>query len=155
MSKEMTAVSVKEPLMHISKRDGIEPYKAWLIRLAAVLISLIVCAGVIFALTGLNPSEVYKGVFDGAVGTKRRVWMTIRDTLVLLCIAIGITPAFKMRFWNIGAEGQGLIGGGHDDLSGQFPSASPAVPADAGGKRPVCHGLGRNPGIFQGILEYQ
>ena len=55
MSKEMTAVSVKEPLMHISKRDGIEPYKAWLIRLAAVLISLIVCAGVIFALTGLNP----------------------------------------------------------------------------------------------------
>ena len=77
MSKEMTAVSVKEPLMHISKRDGIEPYKAWLIRLAAVLISLIVCAGVIFALTGLNPIEVYKGVFDGAVGTKRRVWMTI------------------------------------------------------------------------------
>lgn len=111
MSKEMTAVSVKEPLMHISKRDGIEPYKAWLIRLAAVLISLIVCAGVIFALTGLNPIEVYKGVFDGAVGTKRRVWMTIRDTLVLLCIAIGITPAFKMRFWNIGAEGQVLIGG--------------------------------------------
>lgn len=106
MSKEMTAVSVKEPLMHISKRDGIEPYKAWLIRLAAVLISLIVCAGVIFALTGLNPIEVYKGVFDGAVGTKRRVWMTIRDTLVLLCIAIGITPAFKMRFWNIGAEGR-------------------------------------------------
>ena len=103
MSKEMTAVSVKEPLMHISKRDGIEPYKAWLIRLAAVLISLIVCAGVIFALTGLNPIEVYKGVFDGAVGTKRRVW----------------------------------------------------IPADAGGKRPVCHGLGRNPGIFQGILEYQ
>lgn len=111
MSKEMTAVSVKEPLMHISKRDGIEPYKAWLIRLAAVLISLIVCAGVIFALTGLNPIEVYKGVFDGAVGTKRRVWTTIRDTLVLLCIAIGITPAFKMRFWNIGAEGQVLIGG--------------------------------------------
>ena len=32
--------------------------------------------------------------------------MTIRDTLVLLCIAIGITPAFKMRFWNIGAEGR-------------------------------------------------
>ena len=61
----------------------------------------------------LNPLEVYKGIFDGAVGTKRRTWMTIRDTLVLLCIAIGITPAFKMRFWNIGAEGQVLIGGRH------------------------------------------
>ena len=111
MSKEMTAVSNKEPLMHISKRDGIEPYKAWAIRLGAVLLSLVVCAGVIYALTGLNPLEVYKGIFDGAVGTKRRTWMTIRDTLVLLCIAIGITPAFKMRFWNIGAEGQVLIGG--------------------------------------------
>lgn len=111
MSREQTEVSNKGPLMHISKRDGIEPWKAWAIRGAAVLLSLAVCAVVIVALTGLNPLEVYKGVFDGAVGTKRRTWMTVRDTLVLLCIAIGITPAFKMRFWNIGAEGQVLIGG--------------------------------------------
>ena len=111
MSREQAAVSNKEPLMHISKRDGIELWKAWAIRGAAVLLSLVVCAIVIVALTGLNPLEVYKGVFDGAVGSKRRTWMTIRDTLVLLCIAIGITPAFKMRFWNIGAEGQVLIGG--------------------------------------------
>ena len=97
--------------MHISKRDGIETWKSWLIRIIAVLLSLVVCAGVIVALTGLNPIEVYKGIFDGAIGTKRRAWMTIRDTLVLLCIAVGITPAFKMRFWNIGAEGQVLVGG--------------------------------------------
>ena len=107
----MSTVTNKEPLMHISKRDGIETWKSWLIRIIAVLLSLVVCAGVIVALTGLNPIEVYKGIFDGAIGTKRRAWMTIRDTLVLLCIAVGITPAFKMRFWNIGAEGQVLIGG--------------------------------------------
>ena len=53
--------------MHISKRDEIEMWKAWAIRGAAVLLSLVVCAGVIVALTGLNPLEVYKGVFDGAV----------------------------------------------------------------------------------------
>ena len=111
MSKEMSTVTNKEPLMHISKRDEIETWKSWLIRIIAVLLSLVVCAGVIVALTGLNPIEVYKGIFDGAIGTKRRAWMTIRDTLVLLCIAVGITPAFKMRFWNIGAEGQVLIGG--------------------------------------------
>ena len=111
MSKEMSTVTNKEPLMHISKRDGIETWKSWLIRIIAVLLSLVVCAGVIVALTGLNPIEVYKGIFDGAIGTKRRAWMTIRDTLVLLCIAVCITPAFKMRFWNIGAEGQVLIGG--------------------------------------------
>ena len=97
MSKEISGVTNKEPLMHISKRDGIETWKSWLIRMIAVLLSLVVCAGVIVALTGLNPIEVYKGIFDGAIGTKRRAWMTIRDTLVLLCIAVGITPAFKMR----------------------------------------------------------
>ena len=61
--------------MHISKRDGIETWKSWLIRIIAVLLSLVVCAGVIVALTGLNPIEVYKGIFDGAIGTKRRAFV--------------------------------------------------------------------------------
>ena len=58
MSKEMSTVTNKEPLMHISKRDGIETWKSWLIRIIAVLLSLVVCAGVIVALTGLNPNQV-------------------------------------------------------------------------------------------------
>lgn len=111
MGKAMEAKAGREPFFHMAKRGNIEPGKAWTIRIIAVLLSLAVCAVVIVALTGLNPIEVYKGIFKGAVGTKRRTWMTIRDTLVLLCIAVGITPAFKMKFWNIGAEGQVLIGG--------------------------------------------
>lgn len=101
----------KEPWAHISKRDDISFGKAWMVRLIAVALSLVVCAIVIFALTKLNPIEVYKAIFSGAVGTSRRTWVTIRDSLVLLLIAIGLTPAFKMRFWNIGAEGQVLVGG--------------------------------------------
>ena len=79
-------VSNKEPLVHISKRDTISFGKAWGIRLLAVVFSLIVCALVIFALTKLNPMEVYHSIVDGAVGTERRLWVTIRDTMVLLCI---------------------------------------------------------------------
>ena len=30
---------------------------------------------------------------------------------MLLCVALAVTPAFKMKFWNIGAEGQVLAGG--------------------------------------------
>ena len=90
MSKE-----VKEPAVRMIKRDTISTAKAWGIRLAAVALSL----------------QVYLGIIDGAVGSSRRVWVTIRETLVLLCIAIGLTPAFKMKFWNIGAEGQILMGG--------------------------------------------
>ena len=42
MSKEISGVTNKEPLMHISKRDGIETWKSWLIRMIAVLLSLVV-----------------------------------------------------------------------------------------------------------------
>lgn len=102
---------VREPLFVISKRDSCSFAKAWLIRLIAIALALIVCAIVIYGLTGLNPLEVYSGIISGAVGKSRRLWVTIRDSLVLLCIAVAITPAFKMRFWNIGAEGQTLVGG--------------------------------------------
>lgn len=106
MSKER-----KEPLARMVKRDSISTGKAWGIRLLAVLASLVVAALVIVAITKQNPIEVYLGIVDGAIGTNRRAWVTVRETLVLLCIAIGLTPAFKMRFWNIGAEGQILMGG--------------------------------------------
>lgn len=110
MSKDL-AVSNKEPMIRISKRDTISKAKAWRIRLIAVVLSLIVCALVIVAITHQNPVKVYLGIVDGAIGSKRRIWVTIRDALTLLIIAVGLTPAFKMKFWNIGAEGQILMGG--------------------------------------------
>ena len=101
----------KEPLLRIAKRDGMARPKAYGIRLLAVVLSLVVSGLFIFAVTKLNPVSVYEAIFDGAFGTGRRSWVTIRDTMMLLCIAVGLAPAFKMKFWNIGAEGQILIGG--------------------------------------------
>ena len=101
----------REPLLRIAKRDGIARPKAWAIRIIAVLLSLVVSGIFIFAVTKLNPFQVYEGIFDGAFGTPRRSWVTVRDAMMLLCIGVGLAPAFKMRFWNIGAEGQILIGG--------------------------------------------
>jgi len=102
---------VKEPLIRMMKRDSIPARTAWLIRIAAVILALIVCAFAIVAITKLDPFQVYVGIIDGAIGNSRRTWVTIRDILVLLGIAIALTPAFKMKFWNIGAEGQVLMGG--------------------------------------------
>lgn len=107
MSKDTT----KSPKIRMVRRDSISTIKAWGIRLTAVLLSLAAAALVIVAVTKQNPIDVYLGIVDGAVGTSRRSWVTVRETLVLLCIAIGLTPAFKMKFWNIGAEGQILMGG--------------------------------------------
>lgn len=101
----------KEPMFHMSKRESITIGEKVIIYIAALLLALVVCAAVIVGLVHMNPLNVYLAIFDGAFGSSRRIWITIRDTLVLLCIAVGLAPAFKMRFWNIGAEGQVLIGG--------------------------------------------
>ena len=49
-------------------------------------------------------------MFEGAFGTARRTWVLLQNLAILLCISLAVTPAFKMRFWNIGAEGQVLAG---------------------------------------------
>jgi simple sugar transport system permease protein len=85
--------------------------KMWFIRISAIILSLVVCAFVIFAIVHLNPLKVYVSMFKGAFGTNKRTWVTIRDAMTLLCIGVALAPAFKMRFWNIGAEGQILAGG--------------------------------------------
>lgn len=101
----------QEPFFRMMKRDSISAPKAVGIRLLAVIVSLIVCAVIIVGITGQNPVEVYQGIIDGAIGTDRRFWVTARETMILLLISVGLTPVFKMRFWNIGAEGQVLVGG--------------------------------------------
>ena len=100
-----------EPLIRISKRTGIATPKAWGIRAIALVLALIVSGLVIYAIVKLSPLKVYGAMFEGAFGTSKRSWATIRDTMMLLCIGIGLAPAFKMKFWNIGAEGQVLVGG--------------------------------------------
>ena len=100
-----------EPLIRMAKRDGIATWKSIAIRVIAVLIALILSGLFIFAVTGMNPIKVYAAMFDGALGSKRKIGFTIRDTMMMLCIGIGLAPAFKMKFWNIGAEGQILVGG--------------------------------------------
>ena len=107
----MTQNHIKEPFVRIVKRDAVSANKAWGIRIIGILCALVVCAVLIFAITKLNPISVYTSMFRGAFGTPRRSWQTIRDAMMLLCIALGLAPAFMMRFWNIGAEGQILVGG--------------------------------------------
>ena len=99
------------PVLHISKRSTLPWYRAWAIRGAAILLALVACAVVTTALTGENPLGVYKTMFDGAFGTKRKAWILGQNVAILLCVSLAVTPAFKMRFWNIGGEGQILMGG--------------------------------------------
>lgn len=107
----MNNEKVREPFVHITRRAAISKPRAWGIRLIAIIIALAICGLVIFAMTRLNPVKVYGTMWEGAFGSTRKSWNTIRDAMFLLCIGVGLAPAFKMRFWNIGAEGQILCGG--------------------------------------------
>lgn len=99
------------PLIHIVKRGSIPWYKAWLIRGIAIILALLTCAVVTTLLTGEDPLQIYATMFKGAFGTPRKIWILLQNLSILLCISLALTPAFKMRFWNIGGEGQVLIGG--------------------------------------------
>ena len=100
----------KEALIHMSKRKALTWYQAWGIRLIAIVAALIVCAVITSITTGLNPIEVYATMFAGAFGTTRRIWILGKEVAILLCISLALTPAFRMRFWNLGGEGQILMG---------------------------------------------
>ncbi len=99
-----------EPLVRLSKNDDVSPLKAWGIRLAAVAISIVVCAGIVVLLTDINPIEFFKEIVDGSFGSRRKVFKMLQEVAILLCISLAVTPAFKMKFWNTGAEGQVLVG---------------------------------------------
>ena len=103
--------SVKEPFIRIAKRNHMPFWQTAVVRAIALALSLIVSALVIFMIVKMNPLDVYGAIFDGAFGTERRIWITMRDMAVLLSLGIALAPAFKMKFWNIGAEGQMLMGG--------------------------------------------
>ncbi|MBQ7769034.1 MAG: ABC transporter permease [Oscillospiraceae bacterium] len=101
------------PLLHIVKRD--QGTLTWqykiLIRAIAIALALLVSGLLITALADTDPIKVYKSMISGVFGTERRRWNAAQGMAMLLCVSLAVTPAFKMKFWNIGAEGQALVGG--------------------------------------------
>lgn len=87
----------------ISKSDSIR------IRAIAIVLSLIVVGIFIFTLE-LNPLKVYTAMVEGAFGSEYKIKQTIIKAIPLLIASLGISIAFKMQFWNIGGEGQIIMG---------------------------------------------
>ena len=106
----MQSKTMHEPFVRVVKRGEMPLKKKVLVRLAAVALALVADALFIFFVTGLNPIDVYKAMIQGTFSTSMRFSWAMRDLASLLLIGIALAPAFKMRFWNTGAEGQVLMG---------------------------------------------
>ena len=100
----------KTPLVHITRRKYIAWYRAWAIRLIAIILALVLCGIITTFVVHINPIEVYKTMIAGNFGTTRKLWFMGQDIATLLIISLALTPAFRMRFWNLGGDGQTLMG---------------------------------------------
>lgn len=100
---------VREPLLHISKRTDITKKQALYIRLIAIgaVVILSILLSLIFVKRG--PIFLIVSVLQGTFGDEFVIWELLYKTAILLCISLAVVPAFKMKFWNIGADGQTLM----------------------------------------------
>lgn len=111
-----TKTKHREPLFHVVKRDDIPEWKAWLIRVATILVGFLFVGILSMAVTEKNLGDTYNIMFTGVFGrllegSTTMLWKYLQEIVILLCLALALTPAFKMKFWNCGAEGQALMGG--------------------------------------------
>ena len=100
----------KEPLFHIVKRDTISTKKKAVFYAGAILIGLILGAIICSLFSTKNPIQFFGALFSGALGTVRRIWLLLQETALLLGVSLALAPAFKMKFWNLGGNGQILVG---------------------------------------------
>lgn len=100
----------KEPLLRLVKRDALSVKKIILIYAIAIVASLVLSAIICSLFSSKNPLAFFAALFDGALGSSRRIWLLLQDTALLLGVAVALVPAFKMKFWNLGGNGQILVG---------------------------------------------
>ena len=93
------------PLIRLAKRDGMPKGQVWAIRGASFLAAILISA-LIFLLMGHNPFGAFGTMVGGSLGKPTAIRQTVKIAVPLLGTALAIAPCFKMRFWNIGAEGQ-------------------------------------------------
>jgi len=104
--------TLREPLFRIAKRDAMPIWQNVLIRVVAILIGFIIGAIIISASTTKDMGffDVFASMFDGTFGSERRIWLLFQDTALLLGVSLALVVAFKMKFWNLGGNGQILMG---------------------------------------------
>jgi simple sugar transport system permease protein len=86
-------------------------------RRAAVLVPILsfilalIFGGIILLLFGINPLEAYRVMVKGSLGSGYALSETLVKAIPLMLTGLGVSIAFRMLFWNIGAEGQLAWGG--------------------------------------------
>ena len=89
-------------MVHIVKRKEMPLVQSMAIRLGVIGLAVVVCGIITTITTGLNPIDVYGAMIKGSFGSPRKTWILLQETALLLCVSLALTPAFRMKFWNLG-----------------------------------------------------
>ncbi|HHT67586.1 MAG TPA: ABC transporter permease [Erysipelotrichaceae bacterium] len=101
---------VKKPFIHISRRSDVSKKTTIIVRVVTILSALLMCGLVSTIVAPGSFLDFYIYIYEGTLFSFNTLLATVWNAGLLLLIAAAITPAFKMKFWNIGAEGQVLMG---------------------------------------------
>lgn len=101
---------MKEPWIRVVKKAELGKRETLILRLEAIVLAL-VAGGFFILLIGQNPFVIYQTIVTGALRSEMAIQATVKIMIPLLIASLGVTLAFKMKFWNIGAEGQIIMGG--------------------------------------------
>lgn len=100
----------KERIIRMSRRPEMKLWKKILLKVGFVVFALLVC-GILSSIVKPGSFDLfYEYTFNGTFYSGKTVVKLLWETALLFIIAVALTPAFKMKFWNIGAEGQVLMG---------------------------------------------
>ncbi|HIQ05389.1 MAG TPA: ABC transporter permease [Anaerolineae bacterium] len=93
------------------------------------LILALLAGAVLLVVAGANPWETYKAMAIGAFGSRYSLSETLVKAIPLMLTGLGVSVAFRMLFWNIGAEGQLAMGGfAASGVALFFPELLPGLP---------------------------
>jgi ABC-type uncharacterized transport system permease subunit len=109
MSTENTLNQRSPVRLEISPREQVPMWLPALTSLGAVIVALLIGA-VILMLAGGNPLVVYGQIAKSSFGSIGVFSDTMVKAIPLIIIGLACAVAFRMRLWNIGAEGQMLLG---------------------------------------------
>lgn len=99
----------REPFARIAKRSELTRKQIIILRILSILLALF-GGGLFMLVIGCNPFDAYATLVSGAFRSASAVQATIKIMIPLTITSLGVTLAFKMKFWNIGAEGQIIMG---------------------------------------------
>lgn len=117
LAQKQKVKKVRNPLFHIARRNEVPTWFVFVVKLSFILGALLLCGIISFLVSPITLDEMpekfisyYIFVVEGTFFNMNTAFSTLWNASLLLIIAAAITPAFKMKFWNIGAEGQVLMG---------------------------------------------